>query len=206
MSAPNITLLGATYSDVAGVTLPKSGGGTATFPWVEGSETKTQNGTYDVTNLAQLIVNVSGGGGSGKTFETGTYTPTSNTARPSISFANTHTVPPAFIHLADASAASGITSNSTTSFTYVDTYRLFGGSYPYSTSEVRYGLAYWTYRSSSSSSSGNVQFQYNSDDTGSSGTSYARYWATPTEFHPYSNSNSRYFRSGRTYKWIAVWM
>lgn len=28
-----------------------------------GSETKTQNGTYDVTNLAQLIVNVSGGGG-----------------------------------------------------------------------------------------------------------------------------------------------
>ena len=32
---------------------------------VSGSETKTSNGTYDVTNLAQLIVNVSGGGGSG---------------------------------------------------------------------------------------------------------------------------------------------
>ena len=30
---------------------------------VSGSETKTANGTYDVTNLAQLIVNVSGGGG-----------------------------------------------------------------------------------------------------------------------------------------------
>lgn len=30
---------------------------------VSGSETKTSNGTYDVTNLAQLIVNVSGGGG-----------------------------------------------------------------------------------------------------------------------------------------------
>lgn len=29
---------------------------------VSGSETKTSNGTYDVTNLAQLIVNVSGGG------------------------------------------------------------------------------------------------------------------------------------------------
>ena len=64
MASPNISLLGATYSGVAGVTLPKSGGGTATFPWVEGSETKTANGTYDVTNLAQLIVNVSGGGGS----------------------------------------------------------------------------------------------------------------------------------------------
>ena len=63
MAKPNISLLGATYSGVAGVTLPKSGGGTATFPWVEGSETKTENGTYDVTNLAELIVNVSGGGG-----------------------------------------------------------------------------------------------------------------------------------------------
>lgn len=64
MAKPNISLLGATYSGVAGVTLPKSGGGTATFPWVEGSETKTANGTYDVTNLAELVVNVSGGGGS----------------------------------------------------------------------------------------------------------------------------------------------
>lgn len=31
---------------------------------VSGSETKTENGTYDVTNLAELVVNVSGGGGS----------------------------------------------------------------------------------------------------------------------------------------------
>lgn len=33
---------------------------------VSGSETKTENGTYDVTNLASLVVNVSGGGGSTK--------------------------------------------------------------------------------------------------------------------------------------------
>ena len=31
-----------------------------------GSETKTANGTYDVTNLAELVVNVSGGGGDSK--------------------------------------------------------------------------------------------------------------------------------------------
>ena len=64
MAKPNISLLGATYSGVSGVTLPTSGGGTATFPWVEGSETKTANGTYDVTNLAEVVVNVSGGGGA----------------------------------------------------------------------------------------------------------------------------------------------
>lgn len=33
---------------------------------VSGSVTKTANGTYDVTNLAQLVVNVSGGGGTSK--------------------------------------------------------------------------------------------------------------------------------------------
>ena len=34
---------------------------------VSGSETKTANGTYDVTNLASLVVNVSGGGSGGLT-------------------------------------------------------------------------------------------------------------------------------------------
>lgn len=33
---------------------------------VSGSETKTENGTYDVTNLASLVVNVAGSGGDGK--------------------------------------------------------------------------------------------------------------------------------------------
>lgn len=78
MAKPNISLLGATYSGVAGVTLPTSGGGTATFPWVEGSETKTANGTYDVTNLAELVVNVSGGGGASNVV-TGTFTASSTT-------------------------------------------------------------------------------------------------------------------------------
>lgn len=72
MANPNITLLNATYSGVSGVTLPKQGGGTATFPWVEGSQTITSNNTYDVTNLAQVIVSVSGGS-SAKT-KTGTFT------------------------------------------------------------------------------------------------------------------------------------
>ena len=64
MAKPNISLWGATYSGAAGVTLPKQGGGTATFPWVEGSETKTQNGTYDVSTLAEIVINVAGGGGA----------------------------------------------------------------------------------------------------------------------------------------------
>ena len=79
MANPNISLLGATYSGVAGVTLPTSGGGTATFPWVEGSETKTANGTYDVTNLAELVVNVSGGSSKNAQVVQGTTRTTSST-------------------------------------------------------------------------------------------------------------------------------
>lgn len=62
MASPDISLLGATYPSVSGVQLPKSGGGTATFPWVEGSQTISQNGTYDVTALEQVVVDVSSGG------------------------------------------------------------------------------------------------------------------------------------------------
>lgn len=62
MADPNITLMGATYPSVSGVSLPKAGGGTATFPWVEGSDTKTENGTYDVTRLAEVVVNVPNSG------------------------------------------------------------------------------------------------------------------------------------------------
>lgn len=45
---------------------------------VSGSETKTENGTYDVTNLASLVVNVSGGGASN--FITGTFQYSTTTA------------------------------------------------------------------------------------------------------------------------------
>ena len=205
MAKPNISLLGAIYSEVSGVTLPKQGGGTATFPWVEGSETKTQNGTYDVTSLAELIVNVAGGGGSGLVYETGTYTPTADTARPTISFTNTHSEAPVLIAMSDTSAASGITSNSNLVFMWFDMYKLFGSGFPTSTSALAYAYAEYYYRSSNSNGGSRVTCTKNSDSTGDSSTNYPRYWAKPTGFYPYSNSSSRYWRKNRNYKWIAVW-
>lgn len=41
---------------------------------VSGSQTVTVNDTYDVTNLAEMVVNVSGGGGSGELVVDGTFT------------------------------------------------------------------------------------------------------------------------------------
>lgn len=56
----NISLMGATYNNVPAVDLPKSGGGTARFHEVSGSQSITANGTYDVTTLAEAVVNVAG--------------------------------------------------------------------------------------------------------------------------------------------------
>lgn len=47
---------------------------------VSGSETKTANGTYDVTNLASLVVNVSGGGSKNAQVAQGTTRTNSSTA------------------------------------------------------------------------------------------------------------------------------
>lgn len=206
MAKPNITLLGATYSEVAGVTLPTSGGSTATFPWVEGSETKTQNGTYDVTSLAQLIVNVAGGGG-GIEYETGTFAPDSDIARPTITFANSHTEAPVLIYMCDVTGTAHSTTNSNYVFCYCDPFKLWGQGYPYSSTGFRYANAYYSYRASNTNSisSAGYLLAYKSSSTTSSSTGYPRYWATETNFHPYSNSTSRYWRSGRTFQWIAVW-
>ena len=54
----DITLLGADYPSVPAIQLPLTGGGTATFYDVDGSRTVNENGTYDVTTVAQVVVNV----------------------------------------------------------------------------------------------------------------------------------------------------
>lgn len=199
MAKPDITLLGATYSGVSGVTLPKYGGGSATFPWVEGSETKTANGTYDVTNLAQLIVNVSGGGG-GMVYETGTYTPTADIARPSISFANSHTDRPFVIAFADSG-----TSITSTNYGYwwiiVSFYDALGFAVPITSASSHYAVTRYCYKTSNGNSNNGSTIGALSGTT----ASYMSYHMTNSEFMPYLGSSSRYWKKGRSYKWIAVW-
>lgn len=204
MSKPAISLLGATYSDVSGVQLPVSGGGTALFPFVEGSETKTENGTYDVTTLAQLIVNVSGGGGLES--ESGTYEPSVDIVDPTISFAKTHAKPPAVIVMTDVTTGSVTPSNSTLMFSYIDVLQLCGGGFlGGNIGTTYYGKYNSTYRSGSSNGNRNGNMQYPYTDTGHTSTASAcRYFATESNFCPRPNA-SDYWRAGRTYKWIAIW-
>lgn len=170
---------------------------------VSGSETKTANGTYDVTNLASLIVNVSGGGGL--TYEEGTYSPAEDIAKPTINFTNAHSKPPCIIAMSDSTGTGYYSANTNLVFGFFDTYQLTGEGYPYSSSVLRYGNAFYAYRTSSAITTGGKPLEHNYTESGSSGQEYSRYWADESSFRPYSGSTSRYWRTGRTYKWIAIW-
>lgn len=78
---------------------------------VSGSETKTANGTYDVTNLASLVVNVSGGGSA----SIDTKTATASNYPVSLSFTSMKGEPKAFF----LRSTSQISSSGNTTYYYI---------------------------------------------------------------------------------------
>ena len=72
---------------------------------VSGSQTVTENDTYDVTNLATLVVNVSGGGGS--SVAVGTKTATLSASASSISFTGLSGNPTSFVVTSSADQSTG---------------------------------------------------------------------------------------------------
>ena len=75
---------------------------------VSGSQTVTTNDTYDVTNLAELVVNVSGGGGSSLTVAS--KTATLSAAASSISFTGLSGNPTSFVVTSSTDQATGGTA------------------------------------------------------------------------------------------------
>lgn len=181
-----------------------------TLPVYTGSVIVTPSSAQQVLDTTKkwltsnIVINAASGG---LVYETGTYTPTANTARPTINFSKTYSVPPMLVMMVDATGTADTTTNAGMAFAYVDTYRLSSNGFPYSSSAWRYGFAAYAYRGTNASqlSAGATMFSYNSDNAGSSSSSYARYYATTSGFIPYTGSTSRYWIANRTYKWIAIW-
>ena len=71
---------------------------------VSGSETLSDNGTYDVTNLAEVVVEVQGGGGGGTQVATKTATPSA--ASSSIQFTGLSGNPTSFVVTSQADIAT----------------------------------------------------------------------------------------------------
>lgn len=147
------------------------------------------------------------GGSSGLEFETGTYEPSSNTSGEKILFANTHSEAPVFIMMADATGTADTTSNTNMQFVWYDYYKLYGAGIPWSSSAYRYATAFYVYRATNTGNltQGATHCAYNSDNSGSGAINYPRFWTDELGFTPNSASTSRYWRAGRTYKWIAIW-
>lgn len=144
---------------------------------------------------------------TGLEYEEGTWEPTEDIARGWIPFSNTHTDPPVLVALADVTGTAHSELNTNYNFVYFDHCGLWGEGIPYGTSDFRYVSIFYNVRTTSATSitTGSRVCSQKSSSTESSSAAYPRYWADPTGFHPYSYSTSRYWRAGRTYKWIAIW-
>ncbi len=108
--AQNITLMGASYSAVPAVTLPKTGGGTASFTDVTdttaaAADVATGKYFYTAAGVRTQGTNSGGGGGSGMTVATATATPSSASA--SISFTGLSGEPTSFVVISSADLATG---------------------------------------------------------------------------------------------------
>lgn len=149
-----------------------------------------------------------GGGSGGLEYEEGTWSPTEDIARGSIQFTGTHTVPPAYVAIADSTGTAITTANTNIGCAIIDFYRLAGTNPDSGSSTPRYGLASYMYRgnTATNTSQAATAITHSSDETGASSVSYSRYWASPTTFYPSSNNSARYWKAGRVYKWIAIWI
>ena len=173
----------------------------------------TQNQTYTApsgTAYNEVTVNVSGASSSGLEYEEGTWVQATSQNSVTINFTNTHSTPPSFyeIFLADSSHPADINSvlhivytnfeqlsNTTTKF-----YNSGGIAY-----NTYYGIIIRSYNTGSSTPTESMVLLTSSSSDASDSTIYnSRYWATETHILGFISS-SRYFESGCTYYWRAVW-
>ena len=159
--------------------------------------------TQDQDGYLVLSPDGGGGGGGGLEYEEGTWTPTTDIALPTISFKNTHTTKPTFVMIADATGTDYTTQNTNYGWIYGSFHAYTGNGVPSNIStSPRYALASYTYVGTGNPTqlvAGITSL------TGSASGSQDGFWVSTTGFSPNTNSTSRYWRSDRTYKWIAVW-
>ena len=169
----------------------------------------TQNGTYTAqTGHAYSPVTVSVSGGGGLEYETGQFTLESIASTVNIPFTNTHTVPPFFYMVVDATGTYLSTSNRNHSLVYANFERCFGEAIDVNDgTSFNYGSYISRYRvtTATSMSGGSGTLTTSDTDPTDTGAGNSRYWATETGIKADTGSTSRYWAIGRTYKWIAVW-
>ena len=143
------------------------------------------SGKYFYTADGTKTAGTASGGGGGLEYETGTWTPTEDVQDPVILFSNQHDRTPFYVITFDVNTALPTDSYEVSSITLYD-----------STASTiltgYYGYAFFKYNGGSGAST-NI------------GRTAVSNWVTKQQFRPSYNRTSSYWRTGRTYKWIAVW-
>ena len=174
------------------------GGGASVEPL-----TVTENGEYSEEGVAYspVTVNVAGG----LEYEEGTWTPGTDVEHPTISFSNQHTKAPCFYEIGDITPGDTAPANgSAIAVVYCDTYQISGVGLPHYQTNKRYSIIAQDYQNGTTSASKVSMTGHNSDESGDDSTNYPKFWCTNTVIKPFVG-DAMYWRSGRSYKWIAVW-
>ena len=155
------------------------------------------------TRIEALIKNaISSGDGGGLESEEGLYAPTSNSKEPTISFTNQHQTAPSIIVMSDATGDGSIVTSAYYEFAFIAEGLLFGERLPFSAGTLKEGSVFGWYVVAS----GTFLKNYGLNILATSDVpSYAPYvWNTG--FAPHGAGSTIYWKAGRTYKWLALWI
>lgn len=163
--------------------------------------------TTKLDGYPALVDSIITGTITGLVYETGTWTPSEDVNSYIIPFSNTHSSAPFFYAIADATGTIAGTTYSNYVTEYLNFEQIFGERIIASDSSIYYGVSRRMYTSTYATAIYNTTgaITKSINDTGNSYSNYPRYWATETGIKAFTENNSCYWRTGRTYKWIAVW-
>lgn len=156
------------------------------------------SGKYFYTADGTKTAGTASGGGGGLEYETGTWTPTEDVTQGEILFTNTHSQPPFFFVITDNDGDSHTSIMNTNAYAVFADWNLGLGTTAYpSSSSTRIATLTGARRTTQVSSLTDVTLKLTSSEN-------TLNYATNEGIYPYLNA-SGYWRSGYSYKWIAIW-
>lgn len=206
--AQEVEIAGVVFNDVPYIQCPDSDG--IFHKFMDTTITSNPATASDIATGKVAFVNdllVVGTGLDGLEYELGTWTPANDIANYVIPFANNHDTAPFCYIVCDATNSYSNVQQSNFGVFYYNFHQITGIRWYASSTSYRYGMLYFQYRTTSTTTTTTSNQGLTTPYTSSSATqtTNSRYWATETGIRAYSGSTGHYWRSDRTYKWLAIW-